>query len=63
MLSHIQQHMTLPNLDHFCTHYMPEKLQNSYIIYMYGIVLEHDKVISTFMIQKDTANNAIDDVK
>ncbi len=31
------------NLDHYCTYYMLQKLQNGHVFYMYGVVFEHDK--------------------
>jgi hypothetical protein len=30
-----------PNLDHYCTSHMSQKLQNGHIFYMYSVVFEH----------------------
>jgi len=32
------------NLDHYCTSYKPQKLQNDHILYIHGAIFEHDKV-------------------
>jgi hypothetical protein len=33
-----------PNLDHYYTSHMSQKLQNGHVFYTYGVIFEHDKI-------------------